>query len=39
MVARWWLYTDRPVPKAEAIRLLETLAWRGLSHFPRLSQG
>jgi AcrR family transcriptional regulator len=35
MVARWWLDTDRLVPKGEAIRLLETLAWRGLSHFPR----
>ncbi|HVQ96830.1 MAG TPA: TetR/AcrR family transcriptional regulator [Mycobacteriales bacterium] len=34
MAARWWLYTDRPLPKAEAIRLLETLAWRGISHFP-----
>jgi len=35
MAARWWLDTDRAVPKAEAVRLLETLAWRGISHFPR----
>jgi AcrR family transcriptional regulator len=35
MAARWWLYSDRPVPKAEAVRLLEALAWRGISHFPR----
>jgi AcrR family transcriptional regulator len=34
MAARWWLYSDRPVPKDEAVRLLETLAWRGISHFP-----
>ena len=34
MAARWWLYTDRPVPKEEAVRLLESLAWRGISHFP-----
>jgi AcrR family transcriptional regulator len=33
--ARWWLETQRAVPKAEAIYLLETLAWRGISHFPR----
>jgi AcrR family transcriptional regulator len=35
MAARWWLDTDRGVPKGEAVRLLETLAWRGISHFPR----
>jgi AcrR family transcriptional regulator len=35
MAARWWLDTERSVPKAEAVRLLETLAWRGISHFPR----
>jgi AcrR family transcriptional regulator len=35
MAARWWLDTDRAVPKAEAVWLLETLAWRGISHFPR----
>jgi AcrR family transcriptional regulator len=34
MAARWWLYTNRPLPKVEAVRLLETLAWRGISHFP-----
>jgi AcrR family transcriptional regulator len=35
MAARWWLDTDRAVPKADAVWLLETLAWRGISHFPR----
>ncbi len=35
--ARWWLSNDRPVPKAEAVRLLSHLAWRGISGFPRQS--
>ncbi len=35
VAARYWLDTERAVPKAEAIRLLETLAWRGISGFPR----
>ncbi len=35
MAARWWLDTDRAVPKPDAVRLLETLAWRGISNFPR----
>jgi AcrR family transcriptional regulator len=34
MAATWWLDSDRPVAKAEAIRLLETLQWRGIAHFP-----
>jgi AcrR family transcriptional regulator len=34
IAATWWLDADRPVSKAEAIRLLETLQWRGISHFP-----
>ena len=34
VAARWWLASDRAVPKAEAVRLVETLAWRGISHFP-----
>jgi AcrR family transcriptional regulator len=34
MAARWWLDTDRALPKAEAVRLLESLVWRGISHFP-----
>ena len=35
VTARWWLDNDRPVPRADAVRLLETLLWRGISHFPR----
>jgi AcrR family transcriptional regulator len=34
IVATWWLDSDRPVSRSEAIRLLETLQWRGISHFP-----
>ncbi|HEY2172341.1 MAG TPA: TetR/AcrR family transcriptional regulator [Mycobacteriales bacterium] len=33
--ARYWLLRDRAVPKEDAVRLLETLAWRGISSFPR----
>jgi AcrR family transcriptional regulator len=35
VVARWWLESDRPVPREKAIRLLESLLWRGISNFPR----
>ena len=35
VAARWWLDNDRPVPHADAVRLLEALLWRGISHFPR----
>jgi AcrR family transcriptional regulator len=35
VVARWWLDSDRPVPGERAIRLLESLLWRGISNFPR----
>jgi AcrR family transcriptional regulator len=34
MAARWWLDNERPVAKADAIRLLESLLWRGISNFP-----
>ncbi len=34
VAARWWIESGRAVPKAEAVRLLEMLQWRGLSHFP-----
>ncbi len=34
MAARWWLGTDRALPKADAVRLVEGLVWRGISHFP-----
>lgn len=35
VAARWWLDNDRPVPHAVAVRLLESLFWRGISNFPR----
>lgn len=34
MAARYWLDSDRAVPKATAVRLLEALAWRGIASFP-----
>jgi AcrR family transcriptional regulator len=35
VAARWWLASDRPIPQEEAIYLLESLLWRGISNFPR----
>jgi AcrR family transcriptional regulator len=35
VAARWWLASERPVPQAEAVGLLEGLLWRGISNFPR----
>jgi AcrR family transcriptional regulator len=35
VVARWWLARDRPVPREDAVHLLESLLWRGISNFPR----
>lgn len=35
IAARWWLDSDRPVDKMEAVRMLESLMWRGISHFPK----
>jgi AcrR family transcriptional regulator len=35
VAARWWLASDRPVSQDEAILLLESLLWRGISNFPR----
>ena len=35
VVARWWLDSQRPVPRERAILLLESLLWRGISNFPR----
>jgi AcrR family transcriptional regulator len=34
VVARWWIGSGQPVGKAEAVRLMEALLWRGISHFP-----
>lgn len=33
--ARYWLDQAEPVPIAEAVELVYTLAWRGISRFPR----
>jgi AcrR family transcriptional regulator len=38
VAARWWLASDRPVTQADAVRLLESLLWRGISNFPRQSE-
>lgn len=35
VVARWWLASERPVSQDDAISLLESLLWRGISNFPR----
>ena len=35
VAARWWLDRERPVSQDEAIALLESLLWRGISNFPR----
>jgi AcrR family transcriptional regulator len=35
VAARWWLASDRPMAQDEAVHLLESLLWRGISNFPR----
>ncbi|MEO6887312.1 MAG: TetR/AcrR family transcriptional regulator [Jatrophihabitantaceae bacterium] len=35
VAARWWLASERPVVQEDAIYLLESLLWRGISNFPR----
>src|SRR3954451_23357211 len=35
VAARWWLAGQRPLGEEDAIRLLESLLWRGISNFPR----
>lgn len=37
--ARYWLTRSEGVPREEAIAMLSTLAWRGLSRFPRTADG
>ncbi|HEV2087062.1 MAG TPA: TetR/AcrR family transcriptional regulator [Cryptosporangiaceae bacterium] len=37
--ARFWLQASQAVPKEEAIALLATLTWRGISTFPLQGQG
>ncbi|MDT4985036.1 MAG: hypothetical protein QOF95_2526, partial [Pseudonocardiales bacterium] len=35
VAARWWLAEDRPISQEDAVRLMESLLWRGISNFPR----
>ncbi len=35
VAARWWLAADKPISQEDAVRLLESLLWRGISNFPR----
>ncbi len=35
VAARWWLASERPISQGDAVRLLESLLWRGISNFPR----
>jgi AcrR family transcriptional regulator len=32
--ARYWVQTGEQVPQEEAVRLVSTLSWRGISRFP-----
>jgi AcrR family transcriptional regulator len=36
--ARWWLASPDQIPKERAIELIEALAWRGISGYPRVSE-
>lgn len=38
VAARWWLDRDRPMTMEQAVLLLESLLWRGISNFPRLGE-
>jgi AcrR family transcriptional regulator len=35
--ARWWLASADQIPKERAIELIQALAWRGISGYPRVS--
>jgi len=37
VTARYWVTTGEAIPKDEAVQLVSTLAWRGISRFPRTS--
>jgi hypothetical protein len=34
VVARYWLASRSTVPRAKAVELLTSLAWRGIAGFP-----
>jgi hypothetical protein len=38
VTARYWVTTGEQIPKDEAVNLVSTLSWRGISRFPRASQ-
>ena len=35
--ARWWLSSKDTIPKERAIELIQALAWRGISGYPRVA--
>ena len=35
VVARYWITTGSPIPRAEAARIVGLLGWRGLGGFPK----
>ena len=39
VVARYWLHSDRSVPRDQAVQLLTSLAWRGIAGFPLHGSG
>jgi AcrR family transcriptional regulator len=38
VTARWWLTRDGSIPQTAAQELVATLAWRGISRFPRVGE-
>jgi AcrR family transcriptional regulator len=38
VAARWWIRSGRRMPQQQAVQLLETLLWRGISNFPRQTE-
>jgi AcrR family transcriptional regulator len=38
VAARWWLTRDGAIPQSAAEQLVSTLAWRGISRFPRAGE-
>ena len=39
VAARWWLASKDSIPKDRAIELIQALAWRGISGYPRIGGG
>jgi AcrR family transcriptional regulator len=38
VAARWWIRSGRRMPQQQAVQLLESLLWRGISNFPRQTE-